>query len=90
MKVWHSFHFPSIHITNSIQVYKYIFTSPTSAKDVGIQLSDAENEEPVPRSRKAIKSKKAIRKDVASSLQMNGKVTSRSIAYAIIQVVFHF
>lgn len=33
-----------------------------------------------------MKSKKAIRKDVASSLQMNGKVSSRSIAYAVIQV----
>jgi hypothetical protein len=35
-----------------------------------------------------MKSKKAIRKDVASSLQMNGKVSSRSIAYAVIQVFF--
>jgi hypothetical protein len=49
-----------------------------SAKDVGIELSDTENDSdaPVPRPRKAIKSKKAIRKDVATSLQMNGKVTS--------------
>jgi hypothetical protein len=50
-----------------------------------------ENDAPVPapRSRKVMKSKKAIRKDVASSLQMNGKVSTRSIAYAVIQV-FHF
>ena len=79
------FHYP--HITNLIQAYKHIFTSPTSAKDGTIILSDVENEPPpVPRSRKYMKSKKAIRKDVASSLQMNGKVSSRSIAYAAIQV----
>lgn len=80
------FHLSHIRVTNSIQVYKHIFTSPTSAKDGSIKLSDVENEAPAPRSRKVVKSKKVIRKDVASSLQMNGRVSSRSIAYAVIQV----
>lgn len=74
-----------------LKVYRYIFTSPTSAKDGSITLSDVENEEPAPRLRKVmnLKSKQAIRKDVASSLQMNGMVTSRSIAYAVIQLLFN-
>jgi hypothetical protein len=88
LKVRHSFSFLHRDITNSSQVYKHIFTSPTSAKDGSIALSDVENEAPAPRSRKVIKSKKAIRKDVASSLHMNGKVSSRSIAYAVIQVFY--
>ena len=77
-------------VANPIQVYKHIFSSPTSAKDGTITLSDVENDLPAPRSRKITKSKKAIRKDVASSLQMNGKVSSRSIAYAVIQVLRSF
>ncbi|KIM42669.1 hypothetical protein M413DRAFT_26688 [Hebeloma cylindrosporum] len=72
-----------------VMAYKHIFTSPTSAKADSIALSDVENEEPASKSRKVVKSKKAIRKDVASSLQMNGKVSSRSIAYAVIQLFFN-
>jgi hypothetical protein len=91
VKVRHLFS-PLPLITNSYatsQVYKHVFTSPTSAKDGSIILSDhdVENDGPAPRSRKVIKSKRVIRKDVASSLQMNGKVSSRSIAYAAIQVL---
>ena len=74
-------------MTNSTQVYKHIFTSPTSAKDGSISLSNVENDAPVPWSHKVMKSKKAIWKDVTSSLQMNGKVSSRLIAYAVIQVL---
>jgi len=51
-----------------------------------IKLSDEEDDAPAPQARKVMKSKKVVRKDVASSLQMNGKVSSRSIAYAVIQV----
>ncbi|KAF8806326.1 hypothetical protein BYT27DRAFT_7295447 [Phlegmacium glaucopus] len=72
-----------------VKVYKHIFTSPTSAKDGSIKLSDVENDAPAPRSRKFMKLKKAIQKDVTSSLQMNGKVSSRSIAYAVIQLLFN-
>ena len=88
VKVRRVFLFP--YITNLNQVYKHIFTSPTSAKEGSIKLSDVENDAPAPRARKVMKSKKAIRKDVASSLQMNGQVSSRSIAYAVIQVFFLF
>ena len=74
--------------TNSNQVYKHIFTSLTSAKDVGIQLSDVENDVSAPRSCKVMKSKKVIRKDVASSLQMHGEVSSHSIAYGHPSILF--
>jgi len=77
-------------LANPIQVYKHIFTSPTSAKDGSITLSDVENDLPAPQSCKIMKSKKAIHKDVTSSLQMNGKVSSHSIAYAVIQVLHSF
>ena len=35
-------------LSNPIQVYKHIFTSPTSAKDGSITLSDVENDLPAP------------------------------------------
>jgi len=48
------------YVTNLNQVYKHIFTSPTSAKEGSIKLSDVENDAPAPQARKVMKSKKAI------------------------------
>ena len=67
-----------------LQVYKSIFTSPSSAKDVLDQESDAENMPPA-KSQKT-SSKDYVRRNVATKLNLNNKVTPRSIAYAAVQV----
>ena len=66
-----------------LQVYKAIFTSPSSAKDVLDEENDAENMPPT-KSRKT--SSNYVRRHVASKLHLNDKVTPRSIAYAAVQV----
>lgn len=77
---------PSVHILYLLilQVYKAIFTSPSSAKDV----SEEDNDENMPPAqvRKTLSSKKPVRRNVASKLHLNNKVTPRSIAYAAVQV----
>ncbi|TFK33054.1 hypothetical protein BDQ12DRAFT_728087 [Crucibulum laeve] len=80
-----------------VKTYLHIFTSPTSAKDVKAQRDDATGEEdldsiaPPATYRRTLKTgcaRKHIRKDVASTLNMGNKVTSRSIAYAAVQLLF--
>lgn len=66
------------------QVYKSIFTSPSSAKNSLDEENDAENVAPT-KSQK-ISSNNSVRRNVASKLQLNDKVTPRSVAYAAVQV----
>ena len=65
------------------QVYKSIFTSPSSAKNVLDEENDAENMAPT-KSQK-ISSNSSVRRNVASKLHLD-KVTPRSVAYAAVQV----
>jgi len=66
------------------QVYKSIFTSPSSAKKTSDEENDAENMPPF-KSQKT-SSNKSVRRNVASKLHLNDKVTPRSVAYAAVQV----
>ena len=77
---------PSVHILYLLvlQVYKAIFTSPSSAKDVS-EEDDDENMPPA-KVQKTSSSKKPVRRNVASKLHLNNKVTPPSIAYAVVQV----
>lgn len=70
-----------------IQVYKAIFTSPSSAKDVSDGEDNDENAPPA-KSQRTLSGNKSVRRNVASMLQLNNKVTPRSIAYAAVQVNF--
>ena len=65
------------------QVYKSIFTSPSSAKNILDEENEAENIAPT-KSQK-ISSNNSVRRNVASKLHLN-KVTPRSVAYAAVQV----
>lgn len=67
-----------------LQVYKSIFTSPSSAKNTLDEENDAENMPPF-KSQKT-SSNKSVRRNVASKLHLNDKVTPRSVAYAAVQV----
>jgi len=66
------------------QVYKSIFTSPSSAKNVLDEENDTENVAPT-KSQK-ISFNNSVRRNVASKLHLNDKVTPRSVAYAAVQV----
>ncbi|KAF8955386.1 hypothetical protein BDZ97DRAFT_1764959 [Flammula alnicola] len=66
-----------------LQVYCAIFTSPSSAEGF-----EEEEEEEGP-SRKKHKSSKATKMNVSSLLNMDGKVTGHSIAYAAVLLVFN-
>jgi hypothetical protein len=66
------------------QVYKSIFTSPSSAKNLLDEENDTENVAPT-KSQK-ISSNNSVRRNVASKLHLNDKVTPRSVAYAAVQV----
>ncbi|KAF9463411.1 hypothetical protein BDZ94DRAFT_1308729 [Collybia nuda] len=70
-----------------IQVYKAIFTSPSSAKNIS-EEDDAENMPPA-KSRKILFDNKPVRRNVASKVHLNNKVTPRSIAYAAVQLHFN-
>lgn len=70
-----------------IQVYKAIFTSPSSARDVSEEEDNAENMPPA-KSRRTLSGNKPVRRNVASKVNLNDKVTPRSIAYAAVQVGF--
>jgi hypothetical protein len=65
------------------QVYKSIFTSPSSAKNL-LDEDDIENVA-LTKSQK-ISSNNSVRRNVASKLHLNDKVTPRSVAYAAVQV----
>ena len=65
------------------QVYKSIFTSPSSAKNILDDENDAENMAPT-KSQK-ISSNNSVRRNVESKLHLD-KVTPRSVAYAAVQV----
>jgi hypothetical protein len=70
-----------------IQVYKTIFTSPSSARDISEEEDGAENMPPA-KSQRTLSSNKPTRRNVASKVNLNDKVTPRSIAYAAVQVGF--
>jgi hypothetical protein len=70
-----------------IQVYKAIFTSPSSARDILEEDDNAENMPPA-KSQRTSSGNKSIRCNVASKVNLNDKVTPRSIAYAAVQVGF--
>jgi len=70
-----------------IQVYKAIFTSPSSARDISEEDDGAENMPPA-KSQRTSSSNKPTRRNVASKVNLNDKVTPRSIAYAAVQVGF--
>ena len=69
-----------------IQVYKAIFTSPSSARDVSEEEDNTENMPPAKLQRTS--SKKKPQAVLASKVNLNNKVTPRSIAYAAVQVGF--
>lgn len=71
-----------------LQVYKAIFTSPSSAKYVS-EDDDDENMPPA-KLRKISSSNKPVRRNVATKLHLNGKVTPRSIAYAAVQICLFY
>ena len=72
-----------------IQVYKAIFTSPSSARDIAEEEDNAENIPPAKSQRTSSgKKPQAVRRNVASKVNLNDKVTPRSIAYAAVQVGF--
>ena len=66
------------------KVYKSIFTLPSSAADDC--ESEHENEAPLKAAKLSQSRKKATKRNIASKLHMNDKVTPRSIAYAAVQV----
>ena len=86
---------PSVHILYLLilQVYKAIFTSPSSAKDV---LEEGNNENmPPAKVQKTLSSNKPVCRNVASKLHLNNKVTPWSIMYAVVQIglifiIWHF
>ena len=65
------------------QVYKSIFTSPSSAKNLVDEESDTENMAPT-KSQKIL-SNNSVRRNVASKLHLNNNVTPRSVAYSAVQ-----
>jgi hypothetical protein len=70
------------------QVYKSIFTSPSSAKSILDEEIEAENVAPT-KSQKISSKNYSVRRNVASKLHLNNKVTPRSVAYAAVQVCVH-
>jgi hypothetical protein len=70
-----------------IQVYKAIFTSPSSARDISEEEENTENMPPA-KSQRTSSGNKPVRRNVASKVNLNDKVTPRSIAYAAVQVGF--
>ena len=66
------------------QVYKSIFTSPSSATNLLDEENDTENMAPTKAQK--ISSNNSVRRNVASKLHLNDKVTPRSVAYAAVQV----
>ena len=77
-----SFQFFILYLVFS-QVYKSIFTLPSSAKNILDEENDTENMAPT-KSQKIL-SNNSVHRNVASKLHLN-KVTPRSVAYAAVQV----
>jgi len=76
-----------------VKVYKAIFTAPSSAADVDVNEadeSDVENIPPVKKRKAPQSSKKALanQRTIATRVNLNEKVTPRSIAY--VAVILHF
>jgi hypothetical protein len=67
-----------------LQVYKSIFTSPSSAKNILDEENDTENVAPT--NSQKVSRNNSVRRNVASKLHLNNKVTPQSIAYAAVQV----
>ena len=78
---------PLIHGTYlvALQVYKSIFMSPSSAKDVSEEEDNTENMPPA-KSQKTSSGNNPVHRNVASKLHLNNKVTPHSITYAAVQV----
>ena len=68
--------------TDFFQVYCSIFTSPSSSEG----FDDENNDGPARKRHKSGRQKNATKSHVASLLNMDGKVTGRSIAYAAVMV----
>ena len=66
------------------QVYKSIFTSPSSAKNFLGEENDTENLAPAKLQKTSPNN--SVRRNVASKLHLNDKVTPRSVEYAAVQV----
>jgi hypothetical protein len=67
---------------DSFQVYCSIFTSPSSSEG----FDDENDDGPARKKHKSGRQKNATKSHVASLLNMDGKVTGRSIAYAAVMV----
>lgn len=68
------------------QVYCAIFTAPSSSEGFGDENDDG----PARKKHKSGRQKNATKSNVASLLNMDGKVTGRSIAYAAVMVRLPF
>jgi len=79
--------FRSCSVFYFLQVYKAIFTSPSSARDISEKEDNTENMPPA-KLQRTLSGKKPARHNVASKVNLNDKVTPRSIAYAAVQVGF--
>jgi hypothetical protein len=80
------FSFPFQHFP---KVYKSIFTSLSSAAEVTNDCESDQENEPMSKVAKLSQSRKKVTKrNVASRLHMNDKVTPRSITYAAVLVSF--
>ncbi|KJA12562.1 hypothetical protein HYPSUDRAFT_121825, partial [Hypholoma sublateritium FD-334 SS-4] len=71
-----------------VKVFKAMFTSPSSAKDIPEDEDDEEHMPPA-RKQKTSSGKRSLRRNVASKVHLNNKVTPRSIAYAAVQLHFN-
>ncbi|KAF5319827.1 hypothetical protein D9611_012832 [Ephemerocybe angulata] len=73
-----------------VKTFKHIFTSPSSAEadSSSSGSSDTENSPPANRQRTSTLGRKPTKRDIATTLNMGQKVTSRSIAYAAVQLLF--
>ncbi|KAF8951471.1 hypothetical protein BDZ97DRAFT_1886452 [Flammula alnicola] len=71
-----------------LKVYCCIFTSPSSAEGIEDEAADVPDGPPR-KKQKTTGQKKATKANVASLLNMEGKVTGRSIAYAAVLLVFN-
>ncbi|KJA13449.1 hypothetical protein HYPSUDRAFT_151576, partial [Hypholoma sublateritium FD-334 SS-4] len=70
-----------------VRVFKAMFTSPSSAKNLPNDEDDGNM--PPAQLQKTSSGKKALRRNVASKVHLNNKCTSRSIAYAAVQLHFN-
>ena len=71
-----------------LQVYKSIFTSPSSAKNLIDEKNDTGNVAPTKAQK--ISSNNSVRHNVASKLHLNDKVTPQSVAYAAVSVMVSY